>query len=83
MWNMNMHTEKPLSHITGTDMLGSHEIVRACGRPVPSLIINDLCAQMTTLNRYGLPKVSAALSDGVRALVGASRSAVWSAVEKA
>lgn len=60
-------------------MVGSHNVICGGERPVPSLIVNDLRAQMATLNRYGLPKVSAALADGLRALLGASRTAVSSA----
>ncbi|MBV8105472.1 MAG: hypothetical protein JO223_12785 [Hyphomicrobiales bacterium] len=59
-------------------MVSSHHVICGGERPVPSLIVNDLCAQMATLNRYGLPKVSAALADGLRALMGASRTAVGS-----
>jgi hypothetical protein len=77
MWNMNMHIGKSIDHATEANMQGSHKIIRAGGRPAPSLIVNDLCAQMATLNRYGLPRVSAAVANGVRALV---RNAVCSTV---
>ena len=60
-------------------MIGSHNVIRSGEHPVPSLIVNDLCAQMATLNCYGLPSVGAALADGLRALLGASRTAVCSA----
>jgi hypothetical protein len=41
-------------------------------RPEPQVRC-DLCAQITPLDRYGLPGLSAALVDGLRALFGASR----------
>ena len=40
------------------------------------LIVNDLCAQLTPLNRYGLPGLGAVVADGARALIGVSRKAV-------
>jgi hypothetical protein len=76
---MNIHFEKNIHHASETNMVGSHKVICGGERPVPSLIVNDLCAQMATLNRYGLPSVGAALADGLRALVGASRTAVSSA----
>jgi hypothetical protein len=39
------------------------------------LIVNDLCAQIAPLNRYGLPGLGNAVADGLRALIGASRTA--------
>jgi hypothetical protein len=77
---MNIHIEKNLHLAAEANMVGSHTVLRGGERPVPSLIVNDLCAQMATLNRYGLPSVGAALADGLRALVGASRTAVRSTV---
>jgi hypothetical protein len=77
---MNIHIEKNIHHASETNMVGSHKVICGGERPVPSLIVNDLCAQMATLNRYGLPSVGAAVADGLRALVGASRTAVSSAV---
>jgi hypothetical protein len=74
-----MHIGNNIHSASETNMVGSHNVICGGERPVPSLIVNDLCAQMATLNRYGLPKVSAALADGLRALVGASRAAVSSA----
>ena len=40
------------------------------------LIVNNLCAQLAPLNRYGLPGLGAVVADGARALVGVSRKAV-------
>ena len=61
-------------------MLRSHNMVRGGDRSVPPLIVNDLCAQLAPLNRYGLPALSAAVADGLRALMGASRAAVCATV---
>ena len=77
---MNIHIEKNIHHASETNMVGSHKVICGGERPVPSLIVNDLCAQMATLNRYGLPSVGAAVADGLRALMGASRNAISSAV---
>ena len=60
-------------------MLRSHSNVRGGERSVPPLIVNDLCAQLAPLDRYGLPRLSAAVADGLRALMGASRSAFCAA----
>jgi hypothetical protein len=62
-----------------TNVLGSHDIVHGGERSVPPLIVNDLCAQLVPLNRYGLPVLSAAVADGLHALVGAARSAFCAA----
>ncbi|HEY6520144.1 MAG TPA: hypothetical protein VIZ19_12310 [Roseiarcus sp.] len=43
------------------------------------LIVNDLCAQLAPLNRYGLPNLGAAAVDGLRVLIGVSRKAVGAA----
>jgi hypothetical protein len=40
-----------------------------------SLIVKDLCAQLAPLNRYGLPGLGVVVADGLRALIGASRTA--------
>ena len=42
-------------------------------RPEPQVVRCDLCAQIAPLERYGLPGLSAALVEGMRALFGASR----------
>jgi hypothetical protein len=58
------------------NMLCSHNNCR--GAPKSPLIVNDLCAQLTPLNRYGLPGLGAAVADGVRLLVAAGPKAlVW------
>jgi hypothetical protein len=46
------------------------------------LIVNDLCAQLVPLNRYGLPGLGAVVAYGARALVGVSRSAVSAVVTR-
>jgi hypothetical protein len=58
-----------------TNMLCSHNVDRSRERP---LIVNDLCAQLAPLNRYGLADLGAAVADGARALIGASRTAATS-----
>jgi hypothetical protein len=42
-------------------------------RPVSRAARRDLCAQIVPLDRYGLPGLSAALVDGLRALFRATR----------
>lgn len=44
-------------------------------RPAAQVVRCDLCAQVTPLDRYGLPGFSAALVDGLRALFSVSRGA--------
>ena len=46
------------------------------------LIVNDLCAQLIPLNRYGLPGLGAVVAEGARALFGASRIAVSAVVAR-
>jgi hypothetical protein len=46
------------------------------------LIVNDLCAQLAPLNRYGLPGLGAVVADGARALIGVSRKAVGAALTR-
>jgi hypothetical protein len=53
----------------------SHNAGRSRERP---LIVNDLCAQLVPLNRYGLADLGAAVADGARALFDASRTAATS-----
>jgi len=51
--------------------------LRRDGRhPAPPLLVNDLCAQLAPLDRYGLPGLSSALVDGLVALLNASRNAL-------
>ena len=47
-----------------------------CTRRASLLARHDLRAQLTTLDRYGPGSLGAALVDGLRALVGVSRSAL-------
>ncbi len=46
------------------------------------LIVNDLCAQLAPLNRYGPPNLGAAAVDGLRVLIGVSRKAVGAALTR-
>lgn len=46
------------------------------------LIVNDLCAQVAPLNRYGLPSLGAAVANGLRALIGASRTALGAVLSR-
>ena len=57
-------------------MLRSQIPARGGARLTSPLLVNDLCAQMVSLNRYGLPGVGAAIASAVRSLTGASRTAV-------
>ena len=53
------------------------------GAESPSpLIVNDLCAQLAPLNRYGLPGLGAVVANGARALIGASRTAVTAVIAR-
>jgi len=47
-----------------------------------SLIVNDLCAQLIPLNRYGLPGFGAVVADGARAIIGVSRGVVSAVVAR-
>jgi len=55
-------------------MCGSNEVDDR-SRPVAQVVRSDLSAQIAPLDRYGLPGFSAALVDGLRALVSALRRA--------
>ena len=55
----------------------SHNTGRDGERPVSPLIVCDLRAQLAPLDRYGLPDVGAAVANGVRALMDASRTAAF------
>jgi hypothetical protein len=57
-------------------MLCSHNSHRAGDASSSPLIVNNLCAQLAPLNRYGLPGLGAVVADGARALIGVSRKAV-------
>ena len=43
-----------------------------CASP---LLVNDLCAQLASLNRYGFSGLGAVVARGLRVLIGASRMA--------
>jgi hypothetical protein len=62
-----------------TNMSCSRNVGRSRER---SLIVNDLCAQLVPLNRYGLPGFGAVVADGALALIGASRSALSAVVAR-
>ena len=57
----------------------SQNIHRAGGAYSSPPIVNNLCAQLTPLTRYGPPNLGAAAVDGLRALIGVSRKAVGAA----
>ena len=62
-------------------MVCQHNRSRGAESPSP-LIVNDLCAQLAPLNRYGLPGLSAVVANGARALIGASRTAVTAVIAR-
>ena len=45
-------------------------------RSVSPLIVNDVCAQLAPLNRYGPTGLGAAIAEALRALTGAARPAL-------
>ena len=55
---------------------------RVADRYSSPLIVNNLCAQLAPLNRYGLPNLGAAAVDGLRVLIGVSRTAVGAALTR-
>jgi hypothetical protein len=61
-------------------MLCSQNTHRAGGAYASPLIVNNLCAQLAPLNRYGPPNLGAVAVDGLRALIGVSRKAVGAAL---
>jgi len=63
-------------------MVCPHNRSRAGAESPSPLIVNDLCAQLAPLNRYGLPGLSAAVANGARALVGVSRTAVTAVIAR-
>ena len=60
-------------------MQRSQASAREGARSASPLLVNDLCAQLVPLNRYGLNGVASALVSALRALTGASRTAVCAA----
>ena len=65
-----------LDHKRMLHALDSDRRVRAAS----PLIRNDLCAQITPLDRYGPAGLGAALADGLLALVGVTKTALFAAV---
>jgi hypothetical protein len=65
-----------------TNMACLHNRSRGGAESPAPLIVNDLCAQLAPLNRYGLPGLGAVVADGARALFGASRTAVSAVVAR-
>lgn len=57
-------------------MLCSQNSHRAGDAHSSPLIVNNLCAQLAPLNRYGPPNLGAAAVDGLIVLIGFSRKAV-------
>lgn len=55
---------------------------RGCAECASPLVVNDLCAQLAPLNRYGLPGLGAAVAKGLHVLIGASRHAVGAALTR-
>jgi hypothetical protein len=55
-------------------MVCSHSIRRGGEGSYSPLIVNDLCAQLVPLNRYGLPGLGAAVAEGVRVLLSKVRA---------
>jgi hypothetical protein len=50
------------------------------GARAPPLLVCDLRAQLAPLNSYGLPSLGVAVAESLRALIGASRTAVTAVV---
>ena len=65
-----------------TNMVCPNNRSRCGAESHSSLIVNDLCAQLAPLNRYGLPGLGAVVANGARALVGASRTALTAVVAR-
>jgi len=60
-------------------MIHPHCPAQADERFVSSLFADDLRAQLATLNRYGPNGLAAIIASGLRALTGASRTALCAA----
>ena len=60
----------------------SRNIDRGGAGSISPLVVNDLCAQLVPLNRFGLPGLGAAVAEGLRVLIGASRTAVGAALAR-
>jgi len=57
-------------------MLGSPNLHRGSAPLALKLRIDDLHAQLATLDRYGVPRLGSAMTEGVRALVCGFKSAL-------
>ncbi|HEX9170545.1 MAG TPA: hypothetical protein VF886_16740 [Roseiarcus sp.] len=57
-------------------MLGSQNLRRIDAPPALRLKIDDLHASLAPLDRYGFPRLSSAITDGVCALAGCCGKAV-------
>jgi len=57
-------------------MLGSPNLHRGPAPLALKLRIDDLHAQLATLDRYGVPRLGSAMTEGVRALVCGFKSAL-------
>jgi len=57
-------------------MLGSPNLHRGSAPLALKLKIDDLHAQLATLDRYGVPRLGSAITEGVRALVRGFKSAL-------
>jgi len=67
---------------TKTNMICQHNRSRGGAEPLSPLVVNDLCAQLAPLNRYGLPGLGAIVANGARALIGASRTALTAVIAR-
>jgi hypothetical protein len=76
-----MNTRTQIRKHQRTKMPCSQNAHRA-GDAYSPLIVNNLCAQLIPLNRYGPPNLGAAAVDGLRLLIGVSRKAVGAALHR-
>jgi hypothetical protein len=60
-------------------MLRPQVSARGGARSASPLLVNDLCAQLAPLNRYGLTGLGAAIGSALRVLTDASRTALCTA----
>ena len=64
-------------------MIRSENSPRVCARSTSRLVVGDLCAQLISLNRYGLDGLGSAAVEGVLRLAGALRNALRFATRRA
>jgi hypothetical protein len=67
---------KRIDQNTKANMYCSQNTHRCGHESVSPLIVCDLRAQLAPLNSYGLPGLGVAVAESLRALVGASRTAL-------